>query len=372
MATVSRDAVVCRFCRSTTGEMVLDLGPQPACEYFPPRDEPVADPRSPLRLWLCGSCGLAQLADDAELPEQPEGVEPAALREQRRDAVAAVRAAGLLPAGAFVEGATPHGGSWADDLRAAGLRPTAAGAPADLVVDGSFGLMHARDQAVALQRLTDRLAPDGTLLFQFHSLAAIVRERQWNAVRHGHYAYYSLPVVRTMLAGVGLEVSAAWEFPLYGGTVLVAARRGGRPDPSVARLLDRERADGVLDPGAVAALQTELRTITSALRSAAEAARSSGRPLYGYSAASRAVALLCLAGLDADLLAGVADASPAKQGCRMPGTAVPVVAPAELLAARPDRVLLFVPDLLAEVRRALPEVEAEGGTWVPVAADTTW
>jgi SAM-dependent methyltransferase len=373
MALVSKDAVVCRFCRSTTGELVLDLGAQPACEYFPAIDDLTADPRFPLRLWLCASCGLAQLADDAELPDQPEGVEPAALREQRRDAVAAVRAAGLLPdGGAFAEGATPHGGSWADDLCAVGLRPAAAGAPADLVVDGSFGLMHARDQAAALQRLADRLTPDGTLLFQFHSLAAIVRERQWNAVRHGHYAYYSLPVVATMLAGVGLDVSAAWEFPLYGGTVLVAARRGGRPDASVARLLDAERAAGVLDPGAVAMLQGEVVTMTSALRSFAEDARSSGRRLYGYSAASRAVALLCLAGLDVDLLAGVADASPAKQGCRMPGTGVPVVAPAELLAARPDRVLLFVPDLLAEVRRALPEVEAAGGAWVPVAADAAW
>ena len=34
------------------------------------------------------------------------------------------------------------------------------------------------------------------------------------------------------------------------------------------------------------------------------------------------------------------------------------------LVARPDRVLLFVPDLLPEVRRAMPEVEDNGGRWV--------
>jgi hypothetical protein len=366
MTRVSANGVACRFCESAEGSLVIDLGEQPACEYFPPLADRTEDPLAPLRLWLCAGCGLAQLADDADLPEEPEGVEPAALGEQRRAAVAAVRAAGLLPgAGTLAEGATPHGGSWRADLAAVGLTDAADGEPADVVVDGSFGLMHATDQAAALGRLVDRLAPDGTLLFQFHSLAAMLRGRQWNMVRHGHNAYYSLPVLRAMLATFGLVVRHAWEFSLYGGTVLVAATRGGEPDASVAELVAAESAAGVLDPDALRGLGDEVGTSTRALRALAEEARSSGRPLYGYSAASRAVALLRMAGLDADLLAGVADASAKKQGCRMPGTRVPVITPAELVAARPDQVLLFVPDLLPEVRRALPEVEAAGGRWVP-------
>ena len=52
----------------------------------------------------------------------------------------------------------------------------------------------------------------------------------------------------------------------------------------------------------------------------------------------------------------------------MPGTAIPVLTPAELVAARPDVVLLFVSDLMAEVRRALPEIEAAGGRWVDVGS----
>ena len=48
----------------------------------------------------------------------------------------------------------------------------------------------------------------------------------------------------------------------------------------------------------------------------------------------------------------------------MPGTDIPVVSPAELIARKPDSVLLFLPDLRAEVRAAYPEVEAAGGRWV--------
>ena len=47
-------------------------------------------------------------------------------------------------------------------------------------------------------------------------------------------------------------------------------------------------------------------------------------------------------------LMAVADASPAKQGSRMPGTDIPIMSPEELLAANPDRVLLTLPDLLTK------------------------
>jgi hypothetical protein len=60
------------------------------------------------------------------------------------------------------------------------------------------------------------------------------------------------------------------------------------------------------------------------------------------------------------LIAAVADASPAKQGRRMPGTDIPIVSPNELLEAKPDRVLLTLPDLLPEVSARFPELN---GRW---------
>jgi hypothetical protein len=86
--------------------------------------------------------------------------------------------------------------------------------------------------------------------------------------------------------------------------------------------------------------------------------------VLGYGAASRAVALLRKAGVDHSLLPAIADASPAKTGLRMPGTRIPIISPKDLLARHPDAVLVFVPDLLGEVRVSYPELEAAGGRWV--------
>ena len=48
----------------------------------------------------------------------------------------------------------------------------------------------------------------------------------------------------------------------------------------------------------------------------------------------------------------------------MPGTDIPIVSPARLADYRPAAVVLFLADLLPEVRAAFPEVEAAGGRWV--------
>src|SRR5262249_16608558 len=152
------------------GQIVLDLGEQPACDYFPKYDQPGPDPVYPLQMWLCAGCGLAQLLTDPTVPEEPRGAEPAALVAQAEDAGGRVGTAGLLPAGARVaEYGSPHGGSWLGLLTAQGLTPVDAG-QADVIVD-CFGMMHAADQAAAIAERAARLAPGGTLLLQYHSLA---------------------------------------------------------------------------------------------------------------------------------------------------------------------------------------------------------
>ncbi|HUC24748.1 MAG TPA: class I SAM-dependent methyltransferase [Streptosporangiaceae bacterium] len=368
-------AHACRACRSNDGDLVLDLGLQPACDYFPGRDDPGPDPLYPLQMWLCARCGLAQLVADPTTPEEPRGAEPAALIAQAADAVDRMGSADLLPEGATVaEYGSPHGGSWLDRLAQRGLKAVSDDHPADVIVD-CFGMMHAADQTASLAQRASRLTPGGVLLLQYHSLGAIIRLGQWNALRHGHYAYYSTTALVTMLASQGLSPRRAWHFDLYGGTVLLAASRAaGRaaaaPDASVRALLADEASTGVRDPLVLAGLQHDSQRRATGLRAFLADERAAGRTVLGYGAASRAVALLRTAEIDSALLPAVVDASPAKQGLRMPGTDIPVVGPAELAVRRPHAVVLFLADLRAELLASYPEVERNGGRWVDADALT--
>ena len=354
--------ITCRACGAADGELVLDLGEQPPCDLFPPAGDPGPDPVWPLRMWMCARCALAQLVEDPGTAEEPAGVEPKALARQAADAVARLARAGLVRPGATVaEFGSPHGGSWLPLLRAEGMREAAEGEPADVVVD-CFGLMHEPDQRPAMARRAARLAPGGALLMQFHSLASIVRQGQWNALRHGHFAYYSTPSAITLAASAGLRPGRSWTFDLYGGTVLLELGRDLDPDEATTALVAAERAAGAEDIAVVSGLG---RAVDEGCgRVVARLREHAGQRVIGYGAASRAVVLLRRAGIDIDLLPEIADISPAKHGRRMPGTRVPVVSTAALTHPIPRAVLLFVPDLEPEVRAAFPRLDEEHCEWI--------
>lgn len=374
----------CRWCGAADGVVVIDLGDQPAADHFPGPGDTAVDPRYPLRMVMCAVCRLAQLEDDPTVAEEPRGVEPQALVDQARQAVADLVAAALArPGGRVVEFTSPHGGHWSDLLRSAGLRSAPEGmSDVDLVVD-SLGLMHAADQREAWAERVERLSPDGILAVHVHTMGSILRHGMWNVLRHGHFAYYSVPVLYTMAAEFGLAPVAAWEYPLYGGTTVIAfARRGAAPNPTpheparhrAGLLADRERAAGTTDPLVVAGLGRVARGCAGALREFLDEAGRQGVRVAAYSAASRSVALLGLAGAGPEDILAVGDSAPIKHGRAIPGSRIPVVSPDEMAGLEPDRVLLFVPDLLPEVRAALPEIEGRGARWVvidPIPVEVT-
>ena len=357
----------CRWCQSHHGVRVLDAGFQPASDLHPQPSDPEPDPEYPLVMVMCLDCRLVQLESDPTTPEEPRGLEPSALVEQAEAAVNDAEAYGYVRPGIRVlEYPSPHGGSWVEQLERRSLIEVSQG-PAELLVD-IFGMMHDADQRAALTRRVSQMSPDAILLMQFHTVAAIVRSGFWNALRHGHFAYYSTPVLVRMAAELGLTAITAWEYPLYGGTIVLAlakdGSRWGDQGESVASLIEREIAEGVLDPAAVASLNESLASSAAGLATYLADARSRSETVAGYSAASRTSALMRCGQVTAEDLVAVADAAHGLHGRTMPGSRVPIVSPAELVAKRPDKVLLFVPDLLNEVRQALPEIELNGGQWV--------
>jgi C-methyltransferase C-terminal domain/Putative zinc binding domain len=350
----------CRGCGEGVPRPVLDFGNVPAPDHFPPATGAASADEACHRLAieLCAHCGLVQLAEDDTVGEEMHGLEPQALRDQAQVAVKQVAAAGWLRGDTALEFDSPHSGSWMPLVAEYGFRP--GGPDADVVLD-CFGIMHEPDQRSSFARRAEATRRDGVLLLQYQSIVTIVEQGQWNALRHGHFAYYSLTSLIRLLGAVGMSVATLWEFDLYGGTVLVVAVHGQvEPDESVRRLLEKEQAMGITTPESLTGLQKIADQDVEMLCEWLHEEASSGHTVYAYAAASKAVSLFSRAGITTDLVKGVADASPTKQGRRMPGTDIPIITPDELLAADPDRVLLTLADLLPEITARYP---ALAGRW---------
>lgn len=360
--TTPPDGLRCRGCGARTPRRVVDLGPQPASDDFPAVEAPGPDAVWPLELWWCPACALVQLGPVAPLAEEPvRAVESRTSLRHARTVAAATLADHPWLAGCSVrEFASHHGGSWLPALAEFGCTPVPPGRPATLVVD-AHALAHSEDVRGALGRRAEALAPDGLLVLEHHHLLPLVVEGQFDTIRHGHWSYLSLTAVRRLAAGHGLDVLRAVPEPVFGGSLRVVlghAAAGRTVDASVPAVLEAEEAAGLADGSGLETFGSRARTAAAALHGYLRQEQAAGRRVVGYGAPSKAAVLLGLSRVGRDLLPFTVDAAPAKHGLSLPGGRIPIRPVADLLAARPEVVLVLTWDIADEV---VPQLEAAGG-----------
>ena len=127
---------------------------------------------------------------------------------------------------------------------------------------------------------------------------------------------------------------------------------------------ERERVAGLEDAAAYRAFAARAREVRDDLVVFLRAARSDGASVIGYGAPAKGNTLLCWSKVGPDLLPFTVDRSPHKQGRFLPGSRIPVRAPDDLLAARPDYVLILPWNLRDELVEQLSFVREWGGRLV--------
>jgi len=226
---------------------------------------------------------------------------------------------------------------------------------ADLVL-GNNVLAHVPDINDFVAGLREALAPAGCITLEFPHLLQLVQQRQFDTIYHEHYSYLSLRSVQRILAAQGLHIWDVQELPSHGGSLRVWAQHAEHSRavlPSVAALVQREDAAGLGQRHFHGALQAQAEQIKNDLLAFLIEQRRAGKRVVAYGAAAKGNTLLNFAGVRADLIDFVVDASPHKQGRFLPGSHIPVVAEQRLREARPDFILILPWNLRDELAAQL-------------------
>ena len=129
-------------------------------------------------------------------------------------------------------------------------------------------------------------------------------------------------------------------------------------------MLDTERAAGMHGAAYYSGFQAQAESVKNAFLGFLLECRREGRSVAAYGAAAKGNTLLNFAGVRADLLPFVVDASPHKQGRYLPGSRIPVVAEVRLREARPDFVVILPWNLRDEIAAQLAYIGEWGGRFV--------
>ncbi|MBR0723679.1 class I SAM-dependent methyltransferase [Bradyrhizobium manausense] len=233
-----------------------------------------------------------------------------------------------------------------------GARLAAAGKQADLMAANNV-LAHVPDINGFLAGFTNLLKPGGVATFEFPHLLRLIEENQFDTIYHEHFSYLSLTALEKIFRHNGLAVFDVEELPTHGGSLRVFTQRAASGShvvtDRVAQLLARETAAGLSSATGYSGFQSRAEKVKDDLLCFLIEAKRAGKRVAAYGAAAKGNTLLNFAGIRRDLIAYVVDRNPAKQDKYMPGSRIPIVDEAKLLAERPDYVVILPWNLKSEV-----------------------
>lgn len=228
------------------------------------------------------------------------------------------------------------------------------------VVTAANVFAHIPDVADVMAGIDDLLAEGGVFISESHYLGDLVETVQFDTVYHEHLRYYSLTSLGRLLERHGFAAFRVERIPTHGGSIRVyAARRGERPaEPSVAALLEEERAAGLADGSAIDRLRSRTVAARRALLRLLMDLADRSQTVYGIGAPSRGSTLVNHVGIDDTLVSAILEVpdSP-KIGGLLPGTRIPIEEESKLFSDPPDYALLLSWHIADEL---IPKLRAKG------------
>jgi novobiocin biosynthesis protein NovU/D-mycarose 3-C-methyltransferase len=178
----------------------------------------------------------------------------------------------------------------------------------------------------------------------------MISNSAFDQIYHEHISYFNFTTFSKLLHNVGMEAYKVKQVNSQGGSLRAFVSFPGRHiiDNSVKDMLKIEggiesiRARYMRFPKRVIEIRGEILGLVKSEILA-------GNKIAGYGASAKSTVLLNFLKLTNSEVIAIADKSPLKQGKFIPGAAIPVISPEELVKLGPNIIIIFAWNLKKEI-----------------------
>lgn len=374
----------CRICKNQQLVEVLDLGVQALTGVFPKsRTQPVS--AGPLKLVKCigddDACGLLQLQHTYDLGElygdnygYRSGLN-ASMVAHLQAKIRRILDRVTLPADALIvdigaNDSTTLQAYPAQGCTLVGIDPTASKfqqfypAHIQLIADffsaatvqrhfpgrkatvvTSFSMFYDLEAPLTFMReVAEVLDDDGVWVLEQSYMPTMLLRNSYDTVCHEHLEYYGLKQIKWMTDRAGLKIVDVEFNDINGGSfsLMVAKRDSRYPEsPAVEQILDDEARSGLHTLQPFHDFARNVAASRTTLRAFLDEARQFGKTICALGASTKGNVLLQYCGITSSDIARVGEVNPDKFEAFTPGTLLPIVSEQEVLAMRPDYILVL-------------------------------
>lgn len=395
----------CRFCRAALQHTFVDLGVSPLANSYLTADRlEMMEPFYPLHVYVCDRCLLVQLPH-VETPERMfctyayfSSYSTAWLTHAKAYTDLVTERFGLTTTSQVIEIASNDGYLLQyfqqKQVPVLGIEPAlnvaevavnkgiptmtrffgrevadeliSSGRQADLIVANNV-VAHVPDLQDFLEGIARLLKPHGVVTMEFPHVFRLIVEHQFDTIYHEHLSYFSLTSIARICARYGLTLFDVEELPTHGGSLRIYGCRQDAPispGPRVHALEAKEAAAGLTNLEGYLGFAAAVRRTKYELLAFLVHAKQQGRSIVGYGAPAKGNTLLNYCGVGPEFVDYTVDLNPHKQGQFLPGTRIPIHAPAKVYETRPDYVLVLPWNLKDEIMEQMAGIREWGGRFV--------
>jgi SAM-dependent methyltransferase len=393
----------CRSCGHQDLSQVLDPGLSPLADRLTSAghlDEP--EPRFPLEVAFCPSCGLLQITEtvDPEVlfcQDYPyySSFSDELVRHSRTNVQELIEARGLgadhlvielasndgyllkhyVEQGVPVLGIDPAEGP-VKAAQAAGIptletfftralaeRLASEGQRAD-VIHANNVLAHVADTNGFVAGLATLVKDDGVIVIEAPYVKDLIDQVEFDTIYHQHLCYFSVTSLDHLFRRHGLYLNEVRRLPIHGGSLRLYVERRERVGGSVTGLLDLERRSGVDQLDYYLDFARRVEQVKQELLGLLHTLKAEGKRIAAYGAAAKGCTLINYVGIGPELIDYVVDRNVHKHGRFMPGQRLPICETERLLEDQPEYCLLLAWNFAQEIAAQQAEYRRRGGHFI--------
>lgn len=214
-------------------------------------------------------------------------------------------------------------------------------------------LAHVPDIQDFLKGIEIITGPSTTVTVENPSIMNIFSDLQFDSIYHEHYSYLSVSAIENLLSKTNLKLFNAQKISTHGGSIRYWISRKQLSHgvlSKVSEIREEEEKSGIFEPENWSQLQSRVTQIATSFRKLLHDLSNENARVWGFGAAAKASTILNYSKIEKDLIRGIADSSPEKQGWYMPSQGIPIVTPEKMYRDNPTHIIIFPWNIADELK----------------------
>ena len=386
----------CRSCNSTSLELLLDLGEQPWCNDFLPKERLGKESIYPLRLNYCEECELLQL--DHTVPKETmfgdhcylSGMTQTLINHFYEVAKENVEQFDMCSTDLVVD-IGGNDGSQLLQYQKAGVKNVLNIECAQRVSDisrknhiltvteyfnrkcvekyigpgvvklynASGVFFHLEELHSVIDGIKYSLRDDGVLIVQFMYAGTMIEKLNFDTIYHEHLCYYTLHSLNNLLEPYDLKIFDAYYSEIHSGSIIAKiTHTNGSLDVETERYVSLLEKDKIYSIEAFKEFAKTIEAQKGSLRDTLKGFKDEGKTIYAYGAPAKGNTLLNYFGIDDTLVDKAVEINEMKVGNFLPQSHIPITL--EDKNDLPDYYLLLSHNFAEEIIKKNQDIIAQG------------